>query len=77
VLDNQASTRGDSAMKAAMRIWALRDVAKALDLTPSRVQQLADQGKLPATRDTGRRRVFFEDDVLHFKAEREKQRAAG
>ncbi len=65
-------------MKATMKIWALKDVATTLGLTPSRVQQLADQGKLPAVRDTSGRRIFFEDDILAAKAlreERQRERA--
>ena len=39
------------------------DVARLLNVTPARVRQLADVGRLPCTRTAAGTRLFARDDV--------------
>jgi DNA-binding transcriptional MerR regulator len=52
-----------------------RDVAKALGVTTSRVQQLAREGKLRELRDSAGRRLFRPREVERLRAERAAQKA--
>jgi predicted site-specific integrase-resolvase len=55
---------------------APRDVAKRLNLSTSRVQQLDREGLLPALRDSAGRRLYDPEAVERYAVERERGREA-
>lgn len=52
-----------------------RDAGRLLNLTTSRVIQLAREGQLPEIRDSGGRRTFRREDVERLAKEREARRS--
>ncbi len=60
-----------------MRLLTPKDAGKILGLSIARIQQLDREGRFKALRDSSGRRLYLEEDVLRFKAERERQRRAG
>lgn len=52
------------------------DVARRLGISPERVRQLENAGKLPAKRTASGHRIFRTEDVERLAAEREMREAA-
>ncbi len=59
-----------------MILLAPRDVAKRLNLSTSRIQQLDREGLLPALRDSSGRRLYDPDLVERYASLREERRAS-
>ena len=59
----------------ATTLLAPRDVAKRLNLSTSRIQQLDREGLLPALRDSSGRRLYDPEQVARFVREREHRNA--
>lgn len=58
-----------------MKKLQTKDVGELLGVTPQRVRQLEDEGRIRAERiGSSQTRVFDEADVKKLKAEREKKR---
>lgn len=56
-----------------MTLLAPRDVAKRLNLSTSRIQQLDREGLLPALRDSSGRRLYDPDLVERYALQREQR----
>lgn len=59
-----------------MTFLAPRDVAKRLNLSTSRIQQLDREGLLPALRDSSGRRLYDPEQVERYACQREQRQAA-
>jgi DNA-binding transcriptional MerR regulator len=59
-----------------LTLLAPRDVAKRLNLSTSRVQQLDREGLLPALRDSAGRRLYDPEQVERYARQREQRQAA-
>ncbi len=63
-------------MTANDRLLGSKDAARILDLTPTRVRHLAEEGKLLCARTSTGIRVFSEREVRRFALERLEAAAA-
>jgi excisionase family DNA binding protein len=59
-------------MSKSSKLLAAGDVVKLLNVTYQYIDKLVQEGRLPY-QQTSSGRIFFEDDVLAFKREREKK----
>ena len=62
--------------KGKGKVFGVKGAAMELRFTGEWVRKLADSGKLPCTRTDGGYRIFFEEDLMKFKEEREAQKNA-